>query len=176
MKENEMIEKKIKNILKTTGKIVSNVIYVILSIIIVVLIYNIIQMSLLDKPYMDILGYSFFQVKTGSMSGTLEIGDIIIVKLTKDVEENEIITYEKEGILITHRIIKKDGENIIAKGDSNNTEDEPIILNEVIGKVVYVFKNVEVWKNVFKTPEVCMLIMITLVFAGVTISIKDKKE
>jgi len=176
MEENEKKENKIKNILRITGKIVLNVIYAILAIIIIILIYNIIQMSLLNKPYMDVFGYSFFQVKTGSMSGILEIGDIIIVDLTKDVKENEIITYEKEGNLITHRIIKKDGEKIITKGDANNAEDEAITLSEVIGKVVYVFRNVEIWKNVLKTPEVYTLIIITLVLGGITISIKDKKS
>lgn len=176
MEENKNIKNNISKILKKTVKIIANVCYAILSIILIILIYNIIQMSLLNKPYMDIFGYSFFQVRTGSMSGTLEIGDIIIVKLTKDVKENEIITYEKEGILITHRIIKKERESIIAKGDRNNAADSPINSDEVIGKVVYVFKNVEVWKKVFRTPEVSILLIITLVLVGITISIKEKKE
>lgn len=186
MEENKKIERttqdienkkvKFENILNKTIKIILNLIYVILGIIVIILICNIIQVSIFNKPYTNIFGYSFFQVKTGSMSGTMEIGDIIVVKLTKDVKENDIITYQKDQMLITHRIIEKQGESLITKGDANNSADEPITTSEVIGKVVYTFKNVEIWKQVLKTPEVYTLIIITLVLFGITISIKDKKE
>lgn len=166
----------ISQIINIAIKAVLNIIYVILGIIAIILIYNIIQISIFNKPYMNIFGYSFFQVKTGSMSGTLEIGDIIAVKLTKDVKKDDIITYEKEQILITHRIIEKQGESIITKGDANNAEDEPITKKDVIGKVVYTLKNVEIWKEVFKTPEVYILVIITLVLFGITVSIEEKKK
>ena len=165
---------KIVNILNSVVKVILYLIYVILIIIAIVLIYNIIQVSILNKSYMNIFGYSFFQVKTGSMSGTIETGDIIIVKLTKDVSKDDIITYEKDQTLITHRIIENQGEKIITKGDANNIEDEPITRNQVIGKVVYIFKNIEIWKQVFTTPEVYILVIITLVLFGITISIKEK--
>lgn len=166
----------ISKIINIAIKSVLNIIYVILGIIAIILIYNIIQISIFNKPYMNIFGYSFFQVKTGSMSGTMEIGDIIAVKLTKDVKKDDIITYEKEQILITHRIIEKQGESIITKGDANNAEDEPITNQDVIGKVVYTLKNVEIWKEVFKTPEVYILVIITLVLFGITVSIEEKKK
>ena len=186
MEEKEKIEQKASNIEKkkfgvnqiinTTIKSVLNLLYLVLTIIVIILIYNIIQVSILNKPYMDIFGYSFFEVKTGSMSGTIEIGDIIIVKLTNDVKQNDIVTFEQEDILVTHRIIEKQGEEIITKGDANNTEDDPIKLDDIIGKVVYTLKDVEIWKKVFKTPEVYTLIIITLILFGITISIKDDKK
>lgn len=167
---------KIVNVLNLIVKTILNLIYAVLAIIAIVLIYNIIQVSVLNKPYMNIFGYSFFQVKTGSMSGTIEIGDIIVVKLTKEVSETDIITYEKEQMLITHRIIEKQGNSIITKGDANNAADDPITTDEVVGKVVYTFKNIEIWKKVFKTPEVYILVIITLVLFGITISIGEKKK
>ena len=157
-------------------KIILNFVYAILGTIVIILIYNIIQVSILNKPYMNIFGHSFFQVKTGSMSGTMEIGDIIIVKLTKEVNKNDIITYEQDKMLITHRIIEKNEESITTKGDANNSKDEPITEEEVIGKVVHIFKNVEIWKNVLLTPEVYILVITTLVLFGITISIEEKKE
>lgn len=170
------MEEKISKAINITLKTILNTIYVILGIIVIILIYNIIQISILNKPYMNIFGYSFFQVKTGSMSGTMEIGDIIIVKLTTDVEKGDIITYEKEQTLITHRIIQKQEDSIITKGDANNAEDEPIKTNEVVGKVVHILKNIKVWETVIKSPEVYSLIIITLILFGVTISIGGKKE
>ena len=173
--ENKVTEK-INKVLNIILKTISSLIYAVLAIIAIILIYNIIQVSVLNKSYMDIFGYSLFQVKTGSMSGTIEIGDIIVVKITKDVEKNEIITYEKENILVTHRIIEKQGEAIITKGDANNSEDEPITTDNVIGKVVYIFENVEIWKQVFKTPEVYILVIITLILFIITSSLKEKKK
>ena len=180
MEKNEKIENnkqgKPEKILRKIAKVIINFVYTLLAIIVIILIYNIIQVGILNKPYMNILGYSIFQVKTGSMSGTIEIGDIIVVKLTKQVSENDIITYEKEKMLITHRIIEKQEETIITKGDANNAKDEPITSAEVIGKVVYTFKNIEIWKQVIKTPEVYTLIIITSVLFGITALIQEKKE
>jgi signal peptidase len=170
------VTEKLTKVLNIILKTISSLIYAVLAIIAIILIYNIIQVSVLNKPYMDILGYSLFKVKTGSMSGTIEVGDIIVVKITKDVEKNDIITYEKENILVTHRIIEKQEETIITKGDANNTEDDPITNDNVIGKVVYTFENVEIWKQVFKTPEVYILVTITLILFVITSSIKEKKK
>ena len=47
---------------------------------------------------------------------------------------------KKENVFITHRIEQINEDSIIAKGDNNNTEDEPIKKDEVIGKVVFISK------------------------------------
>lgn len=167
---------KVSKILNKITKVIFNTILVILTIIALILIYNIIQMKISDREYMNIFGYSLFQVQTGSMSGTMEIGDIIVVKITQDVEKEDIITFKKENTIITHRIIEKQDEKIVTKGDANNAQDEGITQDVVIGKVVYILKNVEIWKNVFTTPEVYILVIITLTLFGISSSIKDEKK
>lgn len=193
MEENEKLDKKEQNIDKNDvtqeknnnktvsainiiSKSVMNVIYILLSIIVIILIYNLIQITLLGKPYMNLFGYSLFQVQTGSMSGTIEIGDIVVVKLTKDVEINDIITYEQDKMLITHRVIDKQGQSLTTKGDANNAKDEPIENEKVIGKVAYTIKNVEIWKNVLKTPEVYISIIITFILFGITSMVGNQKK
>ena len=47
------------------------------------------------------------------------------------------MTYEKNGYHITHRIIKKNGNKVITKGDANNSEDEEISTSDIVGKVIY---------------------------------------
>ena len=168
----DKIEKAINIIIKT----IMNLVYTVLAIIVIVLIYNLIQITVLGKPYMNLFGYSLFQVKTGSMSGTIEVGDIVIVKLTKEVEKEDIITYEQEQMLITHRVIEKQGNNLITKGDANNADDKPITTDEVIGKVEYTIKNVEIWKKVLKTPEVYISIIITLILFGITSMVGNFKK
>ena len=136
---------------------------IILLIILVILIYCYAQLKLFNKEYINFCGHTIFQVITGSMEDTIKIKDIVIVKLTKDVKENDIITYKSGEDFVTHRIIKKTNEEIITKGDANNSEDTPITSKNVVGKVVFIFSNIAVWMNVLKTPHVIIAILVTIV-------------
>lgn len=156
-------------------KILSNLIIFILGIIAILVIWASIQLNVQNKEYIDIFGYSIFSTETGSMYPTINVGDIVIVKLDEPVQEQDIVTYKQEKSFITHRIIKKEGNSIIAKGDNNNTQDEMINENDVIGKVVYIINNVEVWKKVFTDIRVIIPVCITLVLF-VLISILKEGE
>ena len=119
---------------------------IIIVIAIIVVIYSVVQSRVSGEPYTNIFGYTLLEVVTGSMSGTIEIGDGVIVKLTDEVAENDIIVYEKNGQLITHRLISKEEGQLITQGDANNTQDEPITINMVVGKVVHKIPNLNAWK------------------------------
>lgn len=155
-------------------KVISKILEIILDIIIVIMAIAVIialvyvsQTKILKKEYADIFGYTAFEVVTGSMSSTIEIGDVVIVKITDDVKENDIIVFEEDGSFITHRIIEIDGQTIITKGDANNSEDRPIQENQILGKVVNVVPKVAIWKKVFMTPEVLISIMIAIIILGI---------
>ncbi len=50
----------------------------------------------------------------------------------------DIVTYkDSEAYIITHRIIKIDSNNFVAKGDANNLEDELQSIANIQGKVLY---------------------------------------
>ena len=119
---------------------------IIIVIAIIIVIYSAVQSRVSGEPYTNILGYTLLEVVTGSMSGTIEIGDGVIVKLTDDVAENDIIVYEKNGQLITHRLISKEEGQLITQGDANNTQDESITIDMVVGKVVHKISNLNAWK------------------------------
>ena len=73
---------------------------------------------------------------------------------------------------LTRQLI--DEKLIIAKGDSNNTQDEPIQEDSVIGKVVFIINNVEIWKKVFSDINVIIPIIITVILFVILISYKEK--
>ena len=157
------------------AKIITDIIIILLSIIAIIVIWGFVQVSIQHKEYVNIFGYSIFSTETGSMSKTIEKGDIVIVKLGENtLNEKDIITYKSGNAIITHRIKKIDGNTIIAKGDSNNTEDDPIEKDMVIGKVVYIFNNVEVWKKVFSDMQVIVPICITIILLIVFVLYKEK--
>ena len=132
-------------------------------IILVILLFCYSQIKIFGKKYINFCGYTIFQVITGSMADTIQIKDIVIVKLTQDVEVNDIITYKSGEDFVTHRVIKIEDNKITTKGDANNSEDNPITKDEVVGKVVFIISNVAVWMNVFRTPEVLLAIIFTII-------------
>lgn len=140
---------------------------IILLLILAVLIYCVIQLKVLHKPYINLFGHTVFQVITGSMEDTIKINDVVIVKITKDVNVNDIITYEDSGNYVTHRVIRKTADELVTKGDANNAEDDPIKIDRVVGKVVFILTNVSVWINVFKTPKVIIAIIISIILLSI---------
>ena len=164
---------KMLNIIKN---IIINLIIFILGIIAIIAIWTTIQLNVQGKEYVDIFGYSIFSTETASMSPTIEIGDIVIVKLGEQGQKRDIITYKNENAFITHRIIEIDGENIIAKGDNNNTQDNPIKKDDIIGRVVFIINNIEIWKNVFSDVSVIIPVVITVILFVILVAYKEKKH
>ena len=123
-------------ILKKILKYLSNF---LIGILVLFCLYAISVTTLFKQSYVNVFGYTFFVVATGSMSGTINVNDAVIVKITDKFKVNDIITYMNDGYFITHRVISIKGDEIITKGDINNTEDDPINYNNVIGKVSFIF-------------------------------------
>lgn len=86
-----------------------------------------------------ILGFRVFTVVSGSMEPTYNIGDLIYVKSVdpSSVEVGDPITFvlNEELVVATHRVVAIDNENqcFYTKGDANETIDEPVHFNNVIG-------------------------------------------
>ena len=77
-----------------------------------------------------------YSVKTGSMEENIHVGDYVLIYKKSNYNVGDVVTYQKDDYFITHRIIKIDDNQIITKGDANNTVDEKIALDDIIGKVI----------------------------------------
>lgn len=162
-------------IFEKIAQIILNLIIVIVFLMVIIVGYNYFQLQILNKDYANFFGYTVFEVSTGSMAKTLEVYDVILVKITKDVNENDIVTFKQDGELVTHRIMEINGDKIITKGDANNTEDEEITKDAIIGKVISVYPKLGIWAKVFSEPSVLISLFITLILIGLAISKDDKK-
>ena len=119
--------------IKAIAKVVASV---FLSLLVILCVYTFVMTDILKKDYVNVLGYSYFVVGSGSMSDAIEVNDIVFVKITKDVDINDIVTYKSvDNIIVTHRLISKDKDKYILKGDANNVSDDPILQDQIIGKV-----------------------------------------
>ena len=79
----------------------------------------------------------FWSYLLGSMKPEIENGEFIIIKQCDNYEAGDIVTYEEENCLVTHRIIEKINNQFLAKGDANNKEDNIKDDDKIIGKVVF---------------------------------------
>lgn len=161
--------------LKKIIEILFNIINFGLIFIIVVVLYNLIQIKVLDRPYTSFLGYTTFEVGSGSMEPTISEKDLVIVKLGADIKNNDIVTYESNTIYITHRVLNIQGDYIITKGDANNTNDKPINKTSVIGKVVKIIPNFGIWRAVLTTPKVMISVIITCILFVIGFSCGKKQ-
>ena len=117
-------------------------------------------------------GFTFFEVATGSMKDTIQI-----VEITKDVKENDIIVYKEEENFITHRLVEinENGE-LITKGDANNAKDQPIKIDKVLGKVVYILPKIGILKKAILSKQVLILILTLIILLGVALKITTNLE
>lgn len=166
-------------IVKKICRWIFDIILFIILAIALIMAYNHIQINIKGNTYTTMLGYSAFEVATGSMSNTIEIGDVILVKLiepNEPVSENEIVVFTQDTTLVTHRIIKINGDQIITKGDANNTQDDPISRGQIIGKVVKIIPDVKMWKEIILTPKVLIPTSISILLLWIFFSYDKEKD
>lgn len=156
-------------------KKIIDVLIVITIIILLIVMYGYIEKYVFKKDYINYFGFTIFEVASGSMAPSINVGDIVVVKFTKDIKNNDIITYRENDYFITHRVINIDGEKIIAKGDYNDSIDKEVNINDVLGKVVKIIPGVGIWKKVFLNTKVMISLMVTFVLFGVYFSLLEKK-
>ena len=147
--------------------------YFILLILITLSVYIFVVTDVFKKDYVNIFGYTYFNVATDSMTGTIDIDDVIIVKLGDNVKTDDIICYVNyEGVIITHMVINIDGDIITTKGDSVDEIDRSFNRKSIIGKVVKVFKP----SIIFEFIALCIVIIIALILIGFTKSKKKEED
>ncbi|MCC2832923.1 MAG: signal peptidase I [Clostridium sp.] len=123
-----------RNIITKAGTLVLGILVCLLIIILGIQAYN--KLIVRDETA-GILGYNYKTVLTGSMEPAIPVGSIVITKEQSSYEIEDIISFQEEGAIITHRIITIDRERYITKGDANNVADtEEVQQKQILGKVI----------------------------------------
>lgn len=94
-----------------------------------------------------ILGALPLTVLTGSMEPTHSPGDVVVVQPVEpeEIRVGDVVTFQPvsdDPTLVTHRVvgITWGGDGIagfVTRGDANGTDDDPIVPDQVMGRVVY---------------------------------------
>lgn len=124
-------------------KTIENIAFIIFMIIMSILIFITAQ-SRFTGQEPSLLGHRLYIVNSGSMSPTIKVDSMIIVKESnaKEIVKGDIITYygHNQDSRVTHRVveIENNGETFITRGDANESNDPlPLEGEKLIGKVVF---------------------------------------
>ena len=131
----------------------------------------------LKSPVPSVFGYSALTVKTGSMSGTIEIGDLIIIKDTGEYEIGDIVTFLQNGdsVPTTHRIIGMDENGaFITRGDANNVQDAlPVSKDIILGEVVKVLPEVGLFAERVQSRGWIYIVALLVILGGGTVFVQS---
>jgi len=109
--------------------------YVILGFLFTVLVFVVIPLLPIQN------NYSLKMVTSGSMTPTIKIGAIVMVRAATSYKIKDIITFQVgsgKRDIVTHRIISRKGDEFITKGDANNVADiNPVKKENILGRVVF---------------------------------------
>ena len=148
--------------MKIIKRIFLAIVTIILALLLIFNIYNFICLKILKQDLTSIRGYALLEVVSGSMEPTIHVGDMIIIDTNSShYEVGDIITfYDVNGNFVTHRILWMDDSSLITKGDYNDSEDNPISMDKIVGKYVCKIPLVGRIISSFKTPFVMVMILI----------------
>ena len=87
--------------------------------------------------------YPLATITSGSMWPVLKTNDLILMKgiTGSEAQIGQIIVYNNSKGFTIHRLIRKNGNVLVTRGDANDVEDAPINADQVIGRAVYIGKN-----------------------------------
>ena len=129
--------------IKYAKNILITLLYIIIIPIILYDMFLIIQTWVSPNSTPNMFGIKTFSIISGSMEPTIKKNDIVIVKKVQqsEIKTNDIITFNLENEIVTHRVIKIekiDGQIIYTtKGDSNEVSDlRKIQYNQIEGKYI----------------------------------------
>ena len=148
-----------KNSKKTFNLIIRIVVMFIASVFIGIQFYNWNARNVAGNNMPMPFGIGISVVLSGSMEPALSVDDVIIVKQTEDYGVDDMVVFNDHGILVVHRVISIDGENITTKGDANNTADEPITREVVKGKVIKVLPGAGKAFDILRSPLAVVLVV-----------------
>lgn len=166
-------------LLKRLQRIISLILVTALILLLSINIYSIAARIINEGKQSTIFGYSSAVVITGSMSGSIEVNDVVITHREDSYVPGDIIMFHSGNHAVTHRIVSCTEEGFITKGDANNAEDQNVVTEEqIIGKVIRVIPGLGVVQQFTSSPlgMLCIALLAFLLIAGPTLFSPDKSN
>lgn len=147
--------------MKLLKKILMTFIWIILILLVTFNVYNFVSIKILHKELPKVFGYSILEVVSGSMEPTIMVGDLIVIDTNcTEYKKGDIITFrDVNGSFVTHRIIEIGVDEMVTKGDNNDSLDDPMSPATIVGKYVTRVPQLGSVMSSLKNPLVMALIL-----------------
>lgn len=157
---------------------------------VIFILIPLIALTLITSRTPALLGLQSFTVLSGSMSPVIPTGSVVYTQKTTEVGVGDVITFERKGVNVTHRIIDtvdKNGKSVSAlvsplpgaplpkevfykvKGDANNAADSDLVgKDKIVGKVLFNVPSLGKYASYLKSIPgfLIFIILPTLLFIG----------
>lgn len=82
------------------------------------------------------------EVTGGSMLPAIWPSDCLIIqhREPEKIQPGQIILYSRNGGLVVHRVVSRDGREFVTRGDSLPQADPPVKPNEIAGEIVSIIR------------------------------------
>ena len=149
---------------RTVKTVIRITLLVLVAVIVGVNVYSINASRLTGDSVPMPFGVGAAVVLSGSMEPELSVGDLLIVRERDSYEVGDVVVYQTGRTAVTHRIVSIEGDEVIAKGDANNVEDDPITRAQIKGAVVCAIPLAGRVVNAIKSPlgTLCILALAVL--------------
>jgi signal peptidase len=153
-----------RKIIKAAG----NVLFILFLALLCALVY-VIFAARRDGDAAQVFGLSMYTVQTGSMSPTIPVGSLVLVKEVpaEDIQVGDVITFFMGSSNVTHRVVainyspEDDYRSFATRGDANNTNDpRPIPYEDVYGVVQWNLPGVGRAVDWLKPPNLGLLVIV----------------
>lgn len=135
-----------------------------LCLILLINFWQLFSRIILKDKVSAIFGYAQVTVMSGSMEPVFSAGDVLIIHNEDEYKVKDIVTFWRDDMLVTHRLIEENDQGWITKGDYNNTIDSQIVQkDQIIGKVIGIIPYLGFVIMFFRTP-LGILILIVFLF------------
>ena len=165
--------------MKKVNKQIKGIFRIILLVLVASLvgvgIYNINATRLAGNSLPMPLGFGAAVVLSGSMEPEFSVGDLLIVTEKESYKVGDVVVFQDDGMTVTHRIVSITEEEIVTKGDANNSEDSPITREQIKGSVLFAVPFLGYLINVIKTP-IGILALFALAFFLLERSFRSEKK
>ena len=149
-------------VIRIIGKVLSIAFTAVLAFILFANVYALIVRSTTDEKQPAVFGWSWAVVISGSMEPYIHVNDLIVVHEEDEYFVGQDVAFYSGNSVVTHRVIEKHDDHYVTQGTANNTEDDPIVPESIIGRVVFVIPYFGVVIEWLRTP----IGMLTLLCVG----------
>ena len=115
-------------------------------------------------------------VMSGSMEPELSVDDVIFVVASDEYEADDVVVFQQKNILVVHKIIEINGDEVVTQGTANNTPDEPMKTSVIKGKVLFHIDGLGGVVTWLKSPFGTVVILAIAGFLLVLSYTSEKKE